>query len=88
MDYIYIIHSTSGHYKIGRSSDPQRRLSQLKATEGPFEYSLVNVLETNDANEAEKEFHAKFASKRVRGEWFSVTAEDLGLLLTEGAYVL
>lgn len=79
--YIYVVHSTSGHYKIGRSKDPHARFKQLTSTQGPYVYTLVNVLSTYDMFEAEADYHRMFEHKRVRGEWFELTEEELGPLL-------
>jgi predicted GIY-YIG superfamily endonuclease len=86
--YVYIIRSTSGHYKIGRSTDPHKRFRQLTKTQGPYVYTLVNVIRTNDMYEAEREFHQRFEMKRARGEWFDLTEDDLGPLVWAGSYTL
>lgn len=77
---VYIIESTSGHYKIGHSDDPKRRLKELKRTQGPYEYRLIYYrwLSTKDqARYTEQELHRIFATNRVNGEWFSLKAADL-----------
>lgn len=58
--------------KIGVSRDPRRRRVCI-ATSVPFSVSIAAVRpfeSANDARKAEREYHERFASLRVRGEWF------------------
>jgi hypothetical protein len=41
---------------------------------------LIKTILTND-NDIEAELHNLFAIKRHRGEWFSLTADDILLLI-------
>lgn len=87
--YVYIVHSTSGHLKFGRSRKPDQRFRQLVKTQGPFEYRLVKSILTNDMYEFEKELHSRFANEHVRGEWFAdVPEDDLDLLKSAFMYIL
>ena len=66
-------------YKIGRTKDPASR----RATFGvslPFNVEYVCVIETEDMVALEKELHARFASKRVGGEWFALSPEDVSFI--------
>ena len=80
---VYLIHSTSGHYKIGYSTDPQRRLRQLRKTQGPYEYSLVGAIvcdSVEEAREMESDLHEEFSDSRFNGEWFELLPMELVLV--------
>lgn len=77
---VYIIESTSGHYKIGISRNPKNRLKQLKMTQGPYKYSLAFFWWCGSREEArfiESDLHRIHGKRRVNGEWFELTANDL-----------
>jgi len=67
--------------KIGYSNDPKRRLAML-STGCPTECRLIGVMPGDKAKESE--LHKRFASERVRGEWFNFTVE-MNILLGEHA---
>lgn len=77
---VYIIESTSGHYKIGISSDVQRRLKELQKTQGPYLYDIAYYWVCSSRDEArfiEGYLHRAYDHKRVNGEWFELSARDL-----------
>lgn len=77
---VYVIHSTSGHYKIGHSDQPKRRLKELKKTQGPYEYRLVYHWVFSGKDEAayvERYLHRTFRSAKTKGEWFNLSFTDL-----------
>lgn len=68
--FVYLIKSESGLFKIGISADPRSRLSQIISASG-FGAELVAFYKTNEpAHLVEKKLHGLFAPYRVRGEWF------------------
>lgn len=78
--YVYLIESTSGHFKIGKSNNPEKRLSQLKTTQGPYEYRLLwKIPFESEAEATQYEWlcHEDHSDTRVRGEWFALTPKDL-----------
>lgn len=77
--YIYVIKSTDGKYKIGRARDVKHRLNCLQ-TGTPKKLKLILQIKTSNNNVLEKLCHRKFATKRLRGEWFKLTKEDLNWL--------
>lgn len=71
---VYImIDKNTGYYKIGRSIKPKKRESTLQS-EKPTIEMLFYFEATKDL---ELNLHKHFSSKRVRGEWFNLTNEDL-----------
>lgn len=79
--YVYIIREMdiSGYYKIGRSKSPIRRIADFRLVL-PFNIEVVHLIQTNDCANLERVLHMHFASKRVRGEWFALTTDDLDYL--------
>ena len=76
--YVYLIHAEHTNlYKIGRTSDVQRRFRELSATKGPHEYKLLKAVATKDCVETEKKMHHTFARFRRNGEWFELKKTDL-----------
>jgi hypothetical protein len=63
-------------YKIGRSNDVTRRRREL-ALLLPQELKHVHVIETDDPEGIERYWHQRFEARRVRGEWFRLTPEDI-----------
>lgn len=70
---VYLI-ECQGLIKIGVSADPETRLKEL-GTGSPHQHSLLKVIP--GGFEVERMLHKKFSDKRVRGEWFRLTSEDL-----------
>lgn len=78
----YIIQmSGTDYYKIGFTKTSCRtRLSVLQVG-NPIPLVLVQELETKYPVELEKLLHKKFEDKRIHGEWFCLSEEDLILIL-------
>jgi hypothetical protein len=75
--YVYLIKSDK-FYKIGFSTDVQRRMLQLN-TGMPRAGELMHTISTDDPAGIEQYWHSRFADKRVRSdaEWFDLTADDI-----------
>lgn len=68
----YIIHDErSGMYKIGKSINPKVRERTLQS-----EVPLLKMILICD-NDVEKELHYMYAEKRVRGEWFNLSENEI-----------
>ena len=63
-----------GFYKIGKSKSPLIRERTLQAEIPTIE--LVHVIE----NDMEKMLHEKFSKKRLRGEWFNLSKNDINYI--------
>lgn len=61
----YVIQSSCGLIKIGKSLDPSARLNDLQVG-SPHELTLLGVID----DDVESDLHMKFADLRRRGEWF------------------
>jgi Meiotically Up-regulated Gene 113 (MUG113) protein len=74
MESVYLMKNmATGYYKIGRSNQPKRRERTLQAQEP--DVRLVGKFEAQTGNE--RVLHQKYASKRLRGEWFALDYGDL-----------
>lgn len=73
--YVYLL-KHGQHYKIGRSNDTARRRREISLLL-PEELEHVHVIETDDPEGIEAYWHRRLVSKRVRGEWFALTSEDV-----------
>jgi hypothetical protein len=74
----YLLHS-NGYYKVGVTLDTSigRRIQQLQIG-NPCKIDLVAKTGTiSNAYELEKALHKKFKGNKVRGEWFTLSEEEL-----------
>jgi DNA-binding XRE family transcriptional regulator len=83
---VYLLLADNGAYKIGRSFDPNVRRRDL-ASKMAVRISFVFSIKTHRAVWCEAWLHSHFASKRIKGEWFSLIEEDVAFIkgLTEEA---
>lgn len=76
---IYVIGPEGGPYKVGLTSDIQRRLDALQ-TASPVDLQVHHTFEVADVYEArvaERAAHERLASHRVRGEWFDCSLQSV-----------
>ena len=74
---VYLIHNKKdGLVKIGQTSDFDRRFVEIQAgTEDKLE--VVHIIKTPIPPAIESSLHKRYAHKRVHGEWFSLTDQDI-----------
>lgn len=73
--YVYLIEFGS-EYKIGNSSNVERRFRELK-TQMPYEGKIIHTIETGDPEGIEAYWHQFFSEKRLKGEWFKLSKDDI-----------
>lgn len=74
---VYFLRGTNGLTKIGMSTrDADKRLNEF-SPRLPFDTELVHVINCQDPFSIELSFHERFAEKRVRGEWFELSDDDI-----------
>lgn len=75
--YVYIIkHGSRREYKIGRTNNRLRREGEI-GLELPEKIEPIHVIETDDPAGVEAYWHRRFAEKRMKNEWFALTADDV-----------
>jgi len=78
--YIYFA-GKDDYIKIGRTSgDPNKRVDTLNSNYPVDSIKLLHIIKSGDTAKHEKEFHDYFADKRVKGEWFKLTEEDIEMI--------
>ncbi len=74
--YVYLLQSPTSAYKIGRTANPKNRLQTFNV-KLPFEVDYLAVIKTPNMYQLEVDLHNKFASKRINGEWFTLSPADV-----------
>ena len=72
---IYVGYDMSGFFKIGMTENYQKRAQQIQNMNPKFEILCAYSQDKPAVSEAA--LHAHFANKRVVGEWFELSVEDL-----------
>jgi len=75
---VYFIRDDKGRVKIGKAKNMKYRMGEY--TKLPFEPELVHLIESEDYHMMEHKFHVLFAEKRLRGEWFMLTSDDIEMI--------
>ncbi len=73
--YVYFIESEFG-WKIGKTRNIKRR-KKIFEVKLPFKFSLRYYVKTTKITIIERELHEHFKEKRINGEWFLITAEEI-----------
>jgi hypothetical protein len=73
--YVYVIRSPYG-YKIGKTVNLKVR-TRLFEVKLPFPVHVEHYAWFDDYTAAERGLHLRFQAKRLEGEWFALTADDL-----------
>ena|GEM_PF-5866137 len=63
-------------YKIGKATDLQRRLHQIKL-QLPYPVKLIHTIHTRDIGGVETYWHKRFAHQRSNGEWFTLNDAEV-----------
>ncbi len=74
--YVYLLQSSTGYWKIGRTHSPNNRLRTFNV-KLPFEVEYKHLIQTDDMYALENQLHERFKDKRINGEWFTLDSEDV-----------
>ena len=84
--WVYLIKCCeTGHYKIGISKDPDSRITAFSTTM-PLTIEKIHVFKAEDYRSAEVALHERYENQRYRGEWFTLTKEDVKDITKISAY--
>ena len=64
------------HYKIGKSVNFEKRLTQIKL-QLPHAVEVIHVIHAADHSRAESYWHRRFAARRLNGEWFELSEAEV-----------
>jgi len=77
---LYVIgHAGQGWYKIGISENPETRVVAIQ-TGCPLRVKIHVDVENDQAAELEQALHKHFADRRLEGEWFYLTREQVAYI--------
>lgn len=76
--FIYILKSGC-YYKIGKTKNLKTRITKY-ITENPAEIEIIHTYKVDDYTNEETRIHNKFQHKRHRGEWYSLSEDDIAYL--------
>jgi hypothetical protein len=82
--HVYFIRADNGLVKIGNSSDVRARFKAIDQA-SPCNLEIALLIETESYIELEALFHQRFSGKRVKGEWFGLSEEDIEAVRNEYA---
>lgn len=75
--YVYLLrHGSAKEFKIGRTNNPIRREGEI-GIELPQQIQPIHVITTDDPSGVETYWHRRFANKRLKNEWFALSASDV-----------
>jgi hypothetical protein len=72
---IYVLQSKYG-YKIGKTVNLKDRI-RLFGVKLPFAFELVVTGDVSNYSKVEAELHEQYSHKRLEGEWFDLSPEDV-----------
>ena len=73
--FVYIVQGDQ-YFKIGCTNNIKKRMHAL-GVKSPFPLQTHIVIPSDNIEFLEQQLHKRFAAKHVRGEWFSLSQEDL-----------
>lgn len=83
--YVYFVQEhLNGSFKIGKTKHIEKRMN-LFTVKLPFKNQLIFLIKSGNYHKTEIAFHKHFTHKRLEGEWFSLTKEDINWI-KEGNY--
>lgn len=77
--YVYLIKSSTGLYKIGRTVNPDDRIETF-TVKLPFHVEYDHLIPCNNRFSAERTMHQLFRHVRKDGEWFALSASDVAFI--------
>ncbi len=76
--YVYLVRAGEYH-KIGKTSKVHQRMRDF-GLQLPFPFELLHAIPVADMTDAESLLHKRFAAKRLNGEWFALSTDDVAAI--------
>ena len=73
---VYILKTGKNLYKIGKTRDLQKRLASYH-THLPILFRVIRQYPAANMDELEESLHIVFQHRRIKGEWFQLTDQEL-----------
>lgn len=73
---VYVLKTGKNLYKIGKTQDIRKRLAAYQ-THLPVLFRIIRQYPADNMTELEESLHVIFQHKRVKGEWFELSADDI-----------
>lgn len=72
--------------KIGYSGkeDPRGRIASM-ATASPYGMQIIGIIITDSPAKLEAKLHSKYADRRLTGEWFDISLQDVDFEIKENS---
>tara|TARA_Y100001949_G_C15986276_1_gene330751 strand:+ start:1123 stop:1863 length:741 start_codon:yes stop_codon:yes gene_type:complete len=75
--FVYLIqHGNRQEYKIGKTYNVLRREGEIRVNL-PETITPIHTIQTDDPSGVEQYWHRRFSNKRKKGEWFSLSSQDV-----------
>ena len=78
--FVYLLQADNGFIKIGRTINVKNRMRML-SVQLPYKTKILGVIETDDCVGLEEKLHLEYKDKRVNGEWFRLTKDEIAELM-------
>ena len=76
--FVYIIQEeANGYIKIGKANDPIDRIVRGLGAKTPYKMRVLHLIPTHLPFEVEKWFHTHYEKKRLNGEWFHLSPQEV-----------
>ena len=84
--HVYLIRASRGYYKIGISTDVDRRMKTLSKKYPTKGLTLIHTISSNDYSMAERYFHNLFREAQIIGEWFMLSQHEVDLFCSYSTF--
>lgn len=80
--YVWFVQDQqTGHFQIGKTTQIDKRMNGFTVNLS-FKNELIYLVKSGNHHQTEAAFHDYFTNKRVQGEWYTLSSEDLTWLRT------
>jgi hypothetical protein len=84
---VYLLKSSTNLFKIGCTHHLSRRMSDFWNVI-PEDVEIFAFAPTKEHRASERYLHAQYQARRIKGEWFALTQEDIADLLDKYDFII